>query len=184
MVLRQPQKRINVEDSGFSPLELADYRQQTPSLAQILRQSPDELHNMILFIAQRVTAGGGDTPVQHPHASADEAEKLAQEVESFITQHLGRDYPWPGNFRELEQCVRNILIRGEYRPTQMPDQSAHQSLAQAITAGTLTADQLLCRYCTLVHAQTRNYEETARRLQLDRRTVKSKIDPQLLEELS
>ena len=93
----------------------------TPSLAEILRQSPNELHNIILFIAQRVTAGGGDIPVEHPHASADEAEKLAQEVESFITQHLGRDYPWPGNFRELEQCVRNILIRGEYRPTQMPD---------------------------------------------------------------
>src|SRR5439155_432282 len=32
----------------------------TPSLQDILRQSPDELHNMILFIAQRVTAGAAD----------------------------------------------------------------------------------------------------------------------------
>jgi DNA-binding CsgD family transcriptional regulator len=28
-----------------------------------------------------------------------------------------------------------------------------------------------------------NYEETARRLQLDRRTVKTKVDPQLLARL-
>jgi ActR/RegA family two-component response regulator len=47
----------------------------------------------------------------------------------------------------------------------------------------LTADQLLCRYCTLVHSQTHNYEETARRLGLDRRTIKAKVDPELLEEL-
>jgi hypothetical protein len=49
---------------------------------------------------------------------------------------------------------------------------------------TLPADQLLRRYCTLIHSQTKNYEETARRLALDRRTVKSKIDSQLLEDLS
>jgi len=46
----------------------------------------------------------------------------------------------------------------------------------------LTADALVRRYCTLVYAQTGSYEETARRLQLDRRTVKSKIDPALLED--
>ena len=31
----------------------------------------------------------------------------------------------------------------------------------------------------LVYAQTRNYQETARRLGLDRRTVKGRIDPEL-----
>lgn len=36
------------------------------------------------------------------------------------------------------------------------------------------------RYCTLVFAATGTYEETARRLMLDRRTVKSKVDPNLL----
>ena len=50
-------------------------------------------------------------------------------------------------------------------------------------SGSLTADELLQRYCTLVYLQTGNYQETARRLQLDRRTVKSKVDPQLLAEL-
>jgi hypothetical protein len=50
--------------------------------------------------------------------------------------------------------------------------------------GTLTAEEILCRYCTLVFARTGSYVETARRLQLDRRTVKSKIDSQLLEQLN
>jgi len=43
-----------------------------------------------------------------------------------------------------------------------------------LRAGRLTADQLLRRYCSLVYRQTGSYEETARRLQLDRRTVKAK----------
>ena len=47
----------------------------------------------------------------------------------------------------------------------------------------MTADELLRRYCTIVYVQTGNYVETARRLAVDRRTVKSKIDPQLLEKL-
>ncbi len=39
----------------------------------------------------------------------------------------------------------------------------------------MTADELLSRYCTLVYRQTGSYEETARRLGIDRRTVKSKV---------
>ena len=42
---------------------------------------------------------------------------------------------------------------------------------------------MLSRYCTVVYSQTRSYEETARRLGIDRRTVKSKIDAALLERL-
>ena len=40
----------------------------------------------------------------------------------------------------------------------------------------MTANELLIRYCTLVYAQTGSYEETARRLEIDRRTVKAKVD--------
>jgi ActR/RegA family two-component response regulator len=49
--------------------------------------------------------------------------------------------------------------------------------------GRLTADALLSQYCTLVFSQTGSYQETARRLQLDRRTVKSKVDERLLAQL-
>jgi hypothetical protein len=36
---------------------------------------------------------------------------------------------------------------------------------------------------TLVYSRTGSYEETARRLGLDRRTVKAKVDPELLGRL-
>ena len=141
----------------------------TPSLQEQLRESPEVLRELLLFITRRV--------------AGTEAEALAEEVETWIVQHLGRDYQWPGNIRELEQCVRNVLVRKEYHPPQLRTASPHHELSRALTDGTLTADELLRRYCTLVYAQTGSYEETARRLQLDRRTVKSKIDGALLTQL-
>ncbi len=135
----------------------------TPSLAEQLRESPDELPNLILFLARRLV---GDA----------EAPALADEVQAWIEAHLGPSYPWPGNVRELEQCVRNVLIRGEYRPPTARDGGPAEDLAAALRAGALTAEQLLARYCALVYAETRSYQETARRLGLDRRTVKSKVD--------
>ena len=142
----------------------------TPSLQEQLRESPEVLRELLLFIARRV--------------AGVEAEALAEEVETWIVQHLSPDYEWAGNIRELEQCVRNVLVRKEYRPPQVRTHSAHEEFSRAFTEGELTADELLRRYCTLVYAQTRSYEETARRLQLDRRTVKSKIDRHLLDQFS
>lgn len=117
------------------------------------------------------------------HVGGAEAEALAEETEAWISTHLGRDYPWPGNIRELEQCVRSVLIRKEYQPVRPRTLSTHEEFSKAVRTGTLTADELLRRYCTVVYSQTGSYEETARRLQLDRRTVKSKIDPQFLAQL-
>jgi hypothetical protein len=42
---------------------------------------------------------------------------------------------------------------------------------------------VLRRYCKLVYADTGSYQETGRRLGLDRRTVREKIDARLLEDL-
>jgi DNA-binding CsgD family transcriptional regulator len=39
----------------------------------------------------------------------------------------------------------------------------------------MTADELLSRYVRIVYDQSGSYEETARRLGIDRRTVKSKL---------
>ena len=141
----------------------------TPSLRDQLRESPAVLRELILYIARRL--------------AGPQAEALAGEVEACIVKHLGREYPWPGNIRELEQCVRSVLIRKEYRPPEPRPLAARDEFANALDRGTLTADELLRRYCTVVYSQTGSYEETARRLQLDRRTVKSKIDAQLLARL-
>ncbi len=141
----------------------------TPSLHEQLRESPAVLRELLLFISRRI--------------AGDEGDVLAQEVEAWIVQHLGREYPWPGNIRELEQCARNVLVRKEYLPAPVQKQTPTNELVDAFNAGALTADEVIRRYSTIVYAQTGSYEETARRLHLDRRTVKSKIDFEQLEQL-
>jgi transcriptional regulator of acetoin/glycerol metabolism len=94
-------------------------------------------------------------------------------VEVWVDQHLGNEYPWPGNVRELEQCVRNVMIRGEYRP--QASATAEDDLGQRVLEGSLTADELLTRYVRRVHGQAGSYQEAARRLGLDRRTVKARV---------
>lgn len=133
----------------------------TPTLREQIAESSGEMHHLILFIAQRLVG--------------DEAESVAGEVEAWIAKNLGRDYAWPGNFRELEQCVRNVLIRREYLPPKPSAENADAELANAVQSGRLTADELLRRYCRIVYNQCHSYQETARRLGLDRRTVKSKL---------
>jgi transcriptional regulator with GAF, ATPase, and Fis domain len=144
----------------------------TPSLAEQLAEAPDALPGLVAAIARRIVGEA-------------EAPALAAEATAWIARHLGPEYPWPGNVRELEQCLRNILVRGSYRPraTAPPSASPRRALAQAVLDGTLTADELLQRYCTLVYAQTGSYLETARRLGLDRRTVRLKVDAGLLAAL-
>jgi len=71
--------------------------------------------------------------------------------------------------------VRNILIRGEYRPRRSGADGTAELIA-AMRQATLTADELLQHYCAFVHAETGSYLETARRLGLDRRTVRAKVN--------
>lgn len=145
---------------------------ETPSLRDQLRDSPGELRNLVLFVSERVVG-------------ADEASDLADEVLACIERDLGADYVWPGNVRELEQCVRNVLVRKRYHPRIAPETpDATGGVAAAWRDGGLTAKEILRRYCTRVYATTGSYQETARRLDLDRRTVKRSIDPELLERLT
>jgi transcriptional regulator of acetoin/glycerol metabolism len=95
-------------------------------------------------------------------------------VLQWIESHLGTGYEWPGNVRELEQCVRNVLIRSEYRPAASG--TSDDNWLTHARDGKLTAEELVERYCVAIYERTGSYLETARRLGLDRRTVKSRID--------
>ena len=141
----------------------------TPSLGDQLADSPEALHQLVCHLAQRI-------------AGQDEADALAAEVEDWVDQHLGNEYPWPGNVRELEQCVRNVMIRGEYRP--QASATAEDDLGQRVLEGTLTADELLTRYVQRVYERVGSYQEAARRLGLDRRTVKARVTDTRSEESS
>jgi len=142
----------------------------TPSLADRLRDTPGELRTLLRAIARRV-------------AGDEEAEDVAAEAEAWIDQHLGPDYAWPGNVRELEQCVRNLLIRGTYEPQGPAPGGARAEFLEAVETGALSADALLRHYCTWVYAQTGSYSETARRLGLDPRTARDRVDPAWLAAL-
>lgn len=132
---------------------------QTPSLAEQIRDSPGVFRELLQYMTRR-TAG-------------DEAIECLPEVESWIRIHMPKGYAWPGNYRELEQCVRNIVIRGSYRPSQSAE--AEDWMAR-FHAGTIPVDELTARFVARVYAETGSYEETGRRLGLDRRTVKAKVD--------
>jgi DNA-binding NtrC family response regulator len=142
-----------------------------PSLRERLADSPDELTTLLEFLAERLV-GEQEAPV------------LAREAGTWIAEHLGRDYAWPGNVRELSHCVSNVLIHRNYRPAATGRADAWQDrLVQRMLGGELQAEDLLRSYCTLVYARTGSYVEAASRLGLDRRTVKSRVDPELLAEL-
>jgi DNA-binding NtrC family response regulator len=142
----------------------------TPSLKQQITESPEVLDDLILFMSRRV--------------AGEEGAQLAEEAQQWVKENLGPEYGWPGNYRELEQCVRNILIRKDYHAAEAPPKRKNSGdVFDEARDGGLTANELLSRYCTLVYSQTGSYEETARRLEIDRRTVKARVDLQLLERL-
>ncbi len=145
-------------------------RVETPTLAEQLTSQPEDLRNLVEFLATQLTS------------SSDPG--IANEVMDWISGNLGASYHWPGNVRELEQCIRNIMIRGEYRPANYRHTGIRDQIATDFLNGSLSADELLQRYCTMIYSQTGSYEESARRLKIDRRTVKSKIDEDLLKVLN
>ncbi len=130
----------------------------TPSLASQLGDKPACFPELLLYMTRR-TVG-------------EDAEEAYPFVLDWITKHLPPGYRWPGNYRELEQCVRNVLIRQTYRPlTSFTTDAFHDRYQR----GELTADEVLNHYANLVYRQTGSYVETAQRLGLDRRTVKARL---------
>jgi DNA-binding NtrC family response regulator len=142
----------------------------TPALREQLADA-GEVHHLVRFISARV-------------AGEEEADALATQVVRAIELSPGPDYAWPGNFRELEQCVRSVMLRGEYRPASVASSDARAHIANAVLSGDLTADDLLRKYCTLLYAKTGNYSHVAEKLGIDRRTVRAKIDEELLGKLT
>jgi transcriptional regulator with AAA-type ATPase domain len=134
---------------------------RTPTLAEQLADAPGDLGNLLRHIARRLVGR--------------EADALSEEARIWIARNLGTAYAWPGNIRELEQCVRNVLVRGEYRPARAEPTDTEPRLSDQIEAGALTADALLERYCAIVYRASGSYEAAARRLGLDRRTVKARV---------
>jgi hypothetical protein len=71
-----------------------------------------------------------------------------------------------------------VIIRRSYQPlAQAGSASADDDEFFArFRAGQLRADELLARYAARVYRLTGSYEEAARRMGLDRRTVKANVE--------
>jgi len=141
----------------------------TPSLREQIRDSPDELQQLVQFIVSRIVPG--------------ETDEISAEITDWIERSLGLDYAWPGNIRELEQCVRNVLVRHDYQPLTRSLQPPADRLAHDVRSSCLTSAELVGRYYAQVFAAAGSYEQAARALGVDRRTVRSRIDRTWLQAL-
>ncbi|HUN55660.1 MAG TPA: sigma 54-interacting transcriptional regulator [Smithella sp.] len=131
-------------------------------------------------LRQRVMEDQGEIDILLAHAiqrliGKDDAG-LTQFVKEKLAQSLPPDYSWPGNVRELEQCIRSILIKGVYHAegkNKTADMEA--DIIEHIRNKTYDADSLITDYCTLLYKKNGSYEEVARRMKMDRRTIKKYI---------
>ena len=131
---------------------------ETPALRDVLAGDPEELRCLVAHICAA-------------QARPEEAADLTRQVLEVIDRQLGSSYAWPGNFRELEQCVRNIVVHGSYVPPLVA-RRGRQSWLENARSSRLTMDELLQGYCRLVADESGSLEEAARRLGADRRTVR------------
>ncbi len=138
---------------------------ETPPLASILDGNAEEAELLVRFIAAR-TAG------------PDEVDQLADETLRYINTRLPSHYDWPGNFRELEQCVRNILVHGEYHPhaVALAEETSASHAQDAFVRGAYTLNGLIEAYVSQEYRRTPSLSEVGMRLQADPRTIKKHLN--------
>jgi DNA-binding NtrC family response regulator len=132
---------------------------QVPPLRQRLSEDSGELHQLLEHTLSKMLGAP--------------AAKLVDSMESSLRASVGNKYHWPGNVRELEQATRRLLLTGHYTGGAEPKAAtALDGLIDGIEGETLDADTLLAGYCRLLYESSGNFEEVARKTNLDRRTVK------------
>ena len=123
---------------------------------------------MVLFLARRVLGNRAEDA-----EFEKEAKSLTAEVEGWVDHHLEHDYPWPGNIRELEQCVRSIMVRQSYAPAHYGEPDLEGRLQIGLLAAAeegLSATELERRYCAVALEKAGSYQSGARLIQKSRQT--------------
>jgi transcriptional regulator with PAS, ATPase and Fis domain len=153
---------------------LAILRIETPSLREQLDDAPGDLAVLVRFIAEKV-------------AGPALADEVAAEVMAWIQENLPPNYAWPGNVRQLEACVRSIVMRGAFpladttRLCRAGDASGIKDpFLRAIAEGRLPLSEADRGYIRRVYEKTGSLRKAARVLGVDRSTVSARLDPALL----
>ncbi|MBN1903906.1 MAG: sigma-54-dependent Fis family transcriptional regulator [Deltaproteobacteria bacterium] len=134
-----------------------------PSLSERIQEDPDELRLILENIVSRLTG--------------EKSEELVSLVIESLEKSPGRDYSWPGNVRELEQATRRILLTREYRGENVSSSGGiKEMLKNGIDSQNIDSQELISGYCALLYERYGTYEEVARRMNLDRRTVRRYIE--------
>jgi transcriptional regulator with AAA-type ATPase domain len=128
---------------------------ETLSLEQLRGGSDRELAFLAEYAAERLVG-------------PEEAPALREDFLRWAGAHPG--YRWPGNFRELEQALRSILVHGDYSPPKVG--TGGDQLAARLAETGWTLKELTTVYISELYRRVPNYEELARRLEVDRRTVR------------
>jgi len=134
-----------------------------PSLKQRLAENPNELKEILSATLQRIL---GVTP-----------QPLISELSNQIRSSIPSNYSWPGNIRELEQCVRRMLLNRTYSWEAGPEERERiEEFQDRFLDGRYSATELLANYCSRLYARHGTYEKVAAITELDRRTVKKYIE--------
>jgi len=125
---------------------------EVPSLRQRIKERPAELKDMVVHLLPRI--------------AGESNKQLQNEILEILDRQLPKNYTWPGNVRELEQAMRRILIAKEYKgDVNTSPQAANPALT-------------IEEQCRQLYQQDPNFSSVARKLGLDRRTVKKHLlDP-------
>lgn len=129
---------------------------ETCPLVDLLGDDPCELKYIAEFAASKLVQG-------------DDVEGLSESLLKWSNDHPG--HRWPGNFRELEQAIRSLLIHNHYEPPKF--KTVSDDLPAQLAETGWTFKQLLSVYVTELYRRTPNFEALARRLEVDRRTIKN-----------
>jgi hypothetical protein len=123
-----------------------------PSLRERLDADPRELPLLVERIVRR-TLG-------------EESAGVVADTLRVIAKDLPENYPWPGNVRELEQCVRSVLLTRTYEgdPLTLAQGHAFDNEKDARAAR-----------ARVLYRESKNYGAVARKMGIDRRTVKKYV---------
>jgi hypothetical protein len=134
-----------------------------PSLRTRLNERPEELGLLVEHLLHRMVG--------------DAAGTLLDPVMEVIRSDVPDSYPWTGNVRELEQCVRRVLLTRRYRVDPCDaNADLRTRLVEGIDAGSMDVDSLVSGYCRLLYDRIGSFVEVGRVTGLDRRTVKRYVE--------